>query len=176
MSSKLRVFFERMYGRGKNNIKEFSKSNLFFHDVDRETLSKPFVSVITSSNMEKLTTQSTELFFEAYSAFMDAPQVGSLVRNGWALLQSEGRNVLDGKLEKILRDVRLAGRQLAIEGYISRKTEKRIRVNALPVPKLVFDVLKRIPKAREKILESSRQSDGVKSPPTNGQTSKNELR
>ncbi len=166
MSSKLRVFFERMYGRGKNNIKEFSKANLFFHDVDHETLSKPFVSIITSSNMEKLTTLSTELFFEAYSAFMDAPQVGSIVRNGWALLQ---RNELDGKLERILRDVRLAGRQLAIKGCISRKTEKRIRVNALPVPKLVFNVLKKIPKTREKILESSRQSDGVKSPPTNGQ-------
>ena len=162
MSSKLRAFFERMYGRGKSDIKRFSKVNLFFHDVDHETLSKPFVSIITASNVEKLTTQSTERFFEAYSAFMDAPQVGSIVRNGWALLRREGQNELDGKLERILSDVRLAGHQLAIEGVISRRTEKRIRANALPLPKLVFDILKRIPKAREKILRSSRRLDDIK--------------
>ena len=93
---------------------------------------------------------------------MDAPQVGSIVRNGWALLRREGQNELDGKLERILSDVRLAGHQLAIEGVISRRTEKRIRANALPLPKPVFDILKRIPKAREKILRSSRRLDDIK--------------
>jgi multimeric flavodoxin WrbA len=166
MSSKLRTFFERIYGRGKSKIKKFSKANLFFHDVDNETLSKPFVSIITSSNMENLTTHSTELFFKAYSAFMDAPQVGSIVRNGWALLRRESQNELDGKLERILSHVHLAGCQLAIQGFISRKTEKRIRVNSLPLPKPVFNMLKMIPKAREKILEISMRWDDVKSDST----------
>ncbi len=162
MSSRLRVFFERMYGRGKSNINTYSKTHLFFHDIDHQTLSKPFVSVITASNTEDLTTQSTELFFKTYSAFMDAPQVGSIVRNGWALLHKEIQKEPNKKLAKILADVHFAGRQLATDGFISRKIEKRIRANVLPIPKTVFNILKRFPHTRKKILEKSKQRTSIK--------------
>ncbi len=158
ISSKLRIFFERLYGRGKSHLHRVSKANLFFHDIDHETLSKPFVSVITCSNIEKQTSASSETFFKAYSAFMDAPQVGSIVRNGWTLLDRKEENAANTRLKWILAEVHLAGHQLATEGRILRRTEKRIRANALPLPKPVFALLKRIPAAREKLLERSGKS------------------
>ena len=157
MSSKLKTFLERIHGRGKATTMTFSKANLIFHDAERGIFSKPFVSVITASNLEKETTFGTESYFVAFSRFMDAPHVGSIVRTGCGLLFENDGVGLNRRLERILSDTREAGKQLVTEGGISRRLEKRISVSVLPIPGLAFDILKRTRTGREKILAAFNQ-------------------
>ncbi len=155
MSSKLKVFLERIYSRGKGNIKTFSKANLFFHDIEQDVFSKPFVSVITASNIERETTLSTERYFDAFSLFMDAPHVGSIVRTGCSLLFINSNNGSDRSLEKVLYETQGAGKLLAANGFIPRHCSKRIEASVLPLPLLLFRILKKTKAGRERILARS---------------------
>ncbi len=152
MSSKLKIFLERVYSRGKSDIKTFSKANLLFHDIEREAFSKPFVSVITASNIERKTTLSAEWYFDAFSLFMDAPHVGSIVRNGCSLLFDNSNNRSKRKLENILYNTQEAGKFLSTNGFIPRHWSKKIGMNVLPLPQLLFRILKKTKVGRERIL------------------------
>jgi multimeric flavodoxin WrbA len=155
MSSKLRIFFERIYSRGKSDVKTFSKANLLFHDIERDVFSKPFVSVITASNIERETTLSTERYFEVFSLFMDAPHVGSIVRNGCSLLFDNSNSRSNRKLKKILHDTQEAGRFLSTNGFIPRHWSKQIGTSVLPLPLLLFRILKMTKVGRKRILDQS---------------------
>jgi len=154
ISSKLKTFLERIHSRGKARIKTFSNANLLFHDIERDALCKPFVSIITADNVEKETTYGAKRYFEAYSLFMDAPHVGSIVRNGCALL-FKGENNVHSRLGEILADTQEAGKYLSINGFIPRRLEKRIGKNVLPIPSPIFNMLKRTKAGRKRILARS---------------------
>ncbi|MGD0277949.1 MAG: flavodoxin family protein [Smithella sp.] len=155
ISSKLKTFLERIHSRGKAGIRTFSKANLLFHDMERDVLRNPFVSIITADNVEKETTCGAKRFFEAFSLFMDAPHVGSIVRNGCALLFNGGNNEYNGKLKEILADTQEAGKCLSVNGFIPKRLEKRISKNVLPIPVPLFNILKRTKTGRQKLLTRS---------------------
>jgi multimeric flavodoxin WrbA len=161
MSSKLKLFLERIYSRGKSDIKTFSKANLLFHDIERDLFSKPFVSVITASNIERETTLSTERYFEAFSLFMDAPHVGSIVRNGCSLLFDNNNNRSNRKLKKILHDTQAAGKFLSTNGFIPRPLSKLIGTSVLPLPPLFFRILKKTKLGRKGILDRANCKNNV---------------
>jgi len=85
-------------------------------------------------------------YFDTFSKFMDAPQVGVLVRNG-GRLSGYGK---DGEREKrlprlleVFEAYERAGRELATEGRIRQATQRRANQEIVPVP--MFGLLKRLP-------------------------------
>ncbi len=155
ISSKLKTFLERFHSRGKASIRTFSNANLLFHDIERDALCKPFVSIITADNVEKETTYGARRYFEAFSLFMDAPHVGSIVRNGCALLFNGENNVYSSRLKEILADTQEAGKCLSMNGFIPKRLERLIGKNVLPIPAPLFNMLKRTKAGRKSILALS---------------------
>lgn len=154
MSSRLKLFFDRFYARGKAHEVEFSRSGLFFHDVDREALGKPFVSLIVSDNWEEKTVANLKEYFASFSQFMDAPLVGSLVRKNAFLFKSAERDKnIHQNSEKVMEAVEEAGRELAEMGKISKRMEKKVAANMLPVNPLLLKFAKKSPRGREIILQ-----------------------
>lgn len=154
MSSRLKLFFDRFYARGKAHEVEFSRSGLFFHDVDRESLGKPFVSLIVSDNWEEKTVSNLKEYFNNFSQFMDAPIVGSLVRKNAFLFKSAERDKLIQKnSDKVMEAIEEAGRELAESGKVTKTVEKRVAANMLPVNPLLLKLAKKSPRGREIILQ-----------------------
>ena len=70
-----------MYATGDIFDLRLSESGLIFHHVDRAISSKPFVVLVCCDNLEAETPKNVLTYFETFSNFMDAPQVGVLVRH-----------------------------------------------------------------------------------------------
>jgi len=85
MSGLLRIFLERMYATGDVLNLKLSKSGLMFHYVDQNICSKPFVVLVCCDSLEARTPKNVLSYFDTFSRFMDAPQVGVLVRKGGRL-------------------------------------------------------------------------------------------
>lgn len=148
-SSLLKSFLERIYALGRESDFLVSRGGLLFHEVEPAVGAKPFAIVITSDNMEHETTIGSERYFQTFSRFMDAPIVGSLVRNG-------GRRIREGKaavrLDEVRAVFRRAGEELAREGRVSRRTERAARKRALPVPGFLLTLLKATPGGRKALI------------------------
>jgi multimeric flavodoxin WrbA len=150
MSSLMKIFLERYYGHGKSNIKEISKGKLLFHDIDNDLCRKPFVSIIVSDNTENDTTENVKNYFKTFSKFMGAEQVGTIIRNGARIFESEK---MKNKKESILNSIYKAGVELAEKGIIDKKTEAYINRSLLPIPKIILNILKQSERTRKKLIE-----------------------
>jgi len=101
---------------------------------------------VCCDSLEARTPKNVLSYFDTFSKFMDAPQVGVLVRNG-GRLSGYGK---DGEREKrlptlleVFEAYEQAGRELATEGHIRRGTQRRANQKIVPVP--MFGLLKRLP-------------------------------
>ena len=157
LSGLLKTFLERFYGRGDSGDLSISRSGLMFHHVDRSICSKPFVTLVCCDNLENETPKNTLSYFRTFSRFMDAPQVGVLVRNGGGITGHGSEADLESF--PALRDAYLAfeqaGRELVRYGRVRSATERRASQSIIPVP--FFRLLKRLPAVRSKIVERARQ-------------------
>jgi multimeric flavodoxin WrbA len=146
MSGLLKNFLDRMYATGDIFDLRLSESGLMFHHVDRAISSKPFVVLVCCDNLEAETPRNVLAYFETFSRFMDAPQVGVLVRNG-GRLSGHGDDAEKAKkvpkIFKVYEAYTQAGRELAIEGRIRRATQRQANQEIVPVPG--FGLLKRLP-------------------------------
>lgn len=146
MSGLLKTFLDRMYATGDVLDLRLSESGLMFHHIDRAISSKPFVVLICCDNLEAETPKNVLAYFETFSRFMDAPQVGVLVRNG-GRLSGHGKDAeSEKKVPKIFQVYEAyeqAGRELATEGRIRRATQRQANQEIVPVP--MFGLLKRLP-------------------------------
>jgi len=158
LSGLLKTFLERFYGRGDSGDLSISKSGLMFHHVDRAICSKPFVTLVCCDNLENETPRNVLAYFRTFSKFMDAPQVGVLVRNGGRLSGHGHDPEREKRVPKIL-DVyaayEQAGRELATEGRIRRSTERRANQEIVPVP--LFNILKRLKPFKRIMVERARE-------------------
>lgn len=156
MSSKLKTFFDRFYSRGKINIKEFSKSGLFFHDTEKGLCDKPFISIIVSDNVEVEITKNISGFFNLFSKFNSAPQVGKILRNTGYVFKDKlvSPSIIKMK-NKVLLNIELAGNIVVKTGKIPKNIEKRISQNILPIPRFVFNLLKKTKKGSELLISKS---------------------
>lgn len=155
MSGLMKVFLDRLNSTGNSNELKVSKSGLFFHHINSEICSKPFVTLVCCDNMENETVKNVRSYFKTYAKFMDANQVGEIVRR-LGKLTGHGKNAeLEKKYPKIL-DVYAAlyeaGKELAVTGKISRSTQKRTNQNTLSVP-LIGKVLIQLPFFKRTIFE-----------------------
>jgi len=158
MSSHMKAFIERFYSRGKSHVLRFSRSGLIFHDIDHSLMSKAFVALIVSRNIETKTTANLRQYFQYYSEFNDAPMVGCLVRNGGYIL-TETESKLDNRektcRKRILEALDRSGHELVTAGIISRATERAVSQNILPMPRIVFKLVKHTPFGKKFILQKS---------------------
>ncbi len=147
LSGWLKTFLDRIHATSDSRQMTVSDSGLLFHHIDRTICAKPFVTLVCCDNLEVETPRNVLSYFRTFSRFMDAPQVGVLVRNG-GRLSGYGRRVeeqarLFPKLPAIYAAFEQAGRELAQDGYIHRATERRANQEIIPVP--FFGLLKRLP-------------------------------
>lgn len=146
MSGLLKTFIDRMNATGDTLDLRMSEKGLMFHHIDRAICSKPFVVLVCCDNLETETPKNVLSYFRTFSRFMDAPQVGVLVRNGGRLSghgSDPDRQQRFPKIFKVYAALEQAGRELAKEGRIRYGTQQRANQEILPVP--FFGVLKRLP-------------------------------
>ena len=129
-----------------------------FHHVDHAICSKPFVTLVCCDNLEDETPRNVLSYFRTFSRFLDAPQVGVLVRNG-GLLSGHGHDPEREKQVPKILDVyaayEQAGRELAKDGRIRRSTERRANQEIVPVP--LFSILKRLKPFKRIMVERARE-------------------
>lgn len=143
ISGLMKTFLDRFYSTSDVNQMLITQSGLLFHHVDHAVCSKPFVSLVCCDNFEDVTPNNALSYFRTFSRFMDAPQVGELVRNGGKLAgyghDSEKQKKLP-RLEQVYAAYIQAGRELALDGRISPRTQRVANQEIIPVP--FFKILK----------------------------------
>jgi putative NADPH-quinone reductase len=160
MSGLLKTFLDRMYATGDVFDLKLSKSGLLFHHIDHAICSKPFVVQVCCDNLETETPKNVLGYFQTFSRFMDAPQLGVLVRNG-GRLSGYGSDPEREKWFPIIQDVyaayEQAGYELATEGRIRSTTQRQASQEIVPVP--FFHLLKRLrfKPLKTKFLERARE-------------------
>lgn len=145
MSGLLKMLLERLYGRGDSSDLRISKSGLMFHQIDHAICSKPFVTLVCCNNLEDETSKNTIAYFRTFSRFSDAPQVGTLIRNGGRLSgygQDPECMKQVPKISKVYAAYEQAGRELVTEGQIRRSTARQANQEVVPVP--LFSILKHL--------------------------------
>jgi hypothetical protein len=142
----LKTFIDRMNATGNTVDLRISKKGLMFHHIDRAICSKPFVVLVCCDNLETETPKNVLSYFRTFSRFMDAPQVGVLVRNGGRLSGYGSDLDRQKRFPKILEAYgayEQAGRELVREGRIRHGTQRQANQEIVPVP--FFGLLKRLP-------------------------------
>jgi len=157
MSSLLKALIERMHGTGNCSDLRESKSGLIFHHINSEISSKPFVTLVCCSNIENETPKNVIAYFQTFAKFMDARQAGLLVRNGGVIADygmDASRQQIFPKLKKVYDAYIAAGRELAIKGTISHKTQKAANQEIVPIP--LFHIIKNIRPFKRIFVEKAR--------------------
>lgn len=139
MSSLLKKLLDRLNSTGDSSRLTVSPKGLFFHHIDQALCSKPFVTLICCDNMEDETSRNIIDYFRTYARFMDAKQVGTIIRKSGKLI-GHGRDVskekLFPKIADVYKAINDAGKELANTGKISSSTCKRVSESILPIPPL----------------------------------------
>jgi multimeric flavodoxin WrbA len=158
MTALLKTFLDRLYATADVFDLKLSQSGLFFHHLDHDICSKPFVTLICCDNPEKETPKTVISYFRTYSKFHDALQVGLLVRNA-------GRFATHGKdpeaekrapkLAEVYRAYEQAGKELVAFGRIQSSTQRTANQNILPIPP-AYKILKRLRPFKEKMVAQAR--------------------
>jgi len=141
MSGLLKIFLDRIHSTGDSNKLRMSKSGLFFHDIDHELCSRPFVLLVCCDNLEDETPGNVISYFRTYSKFMDAPMVGTLVRKTGKLIghgKSPEKEKQYPKIYDVYDAFHQAGKELATIGRISSTTQKRANQQIIDVPLLAL--------------------------------------
>ena len=158
ISGLLKTFLDRMYSTSDVYQMRVTKSGLFFHHVDEHICSKPFVALVCCDNLDPETPRNAREYFRTFGRFMDAPQVGELVRNGGRLF-GHGHDPKAAerfpKVAEVYAAYRQAGRELAESGRISAATQRRANQEVIPVP--FFGLLKRLPPFKRVMVTKARE-------------------
>lgn len=143
MSGLMKTFLDRFYSTGDCNDHQLTKSGLLFHHISKEICSKPFVTLICQDSLEYETSKNVISYFKTFSRFMDAPQVGTIVRR-LGKTTGHGKNPeAEKKYPKIIDSymaIEQAGKELAVFGKITKGTQKKASQDIIPIP--FFSVLK----------------------------------
>jgi NAD(P)H-dependent FMN reductase len=156
MSGLLKTFLDRLYSTMDVARGELSDCGLIHHHINPVISSKPFVTLVVCSNIEEESWKSVPAYFRTYAQFMNAPQVGVLVRNAAGLFgQMDDAEISRQfpRLADICRAYKRAGAELATLGRIRRGTQRRANQEAVSVP--FFRLLKRFRPIKRRVLAVS---------------------
>jgi len=154
MSGLMKVFLDRMNSTGNSNDFNLSESGLFFHHISKDIYSKPFVTLICHDSFENETSKSVVTYFKTFSKFMDAPQVGTIIRRSGKVTdhgKSPEKEKLYPKILGSYNALELAGKELVNKGFIKKRTQKIASQDIIPVP--FFSILKHFKAFKIKAIE-----------------------
>lgn len=154
MSGLLKTFIDRIYSTGDCTDYRITKSGLFFHHINNSIYSKPFVTIVTKDNLEEETSSSVVSYFNIFSKFMDAENLGTIVRSLGALTGQGQDSEKEEKFPKILESynaIERAGRELVMDKKIKARTIKVASQEIIPIP--FFRQLKKRLFFKKKILQ-----------------------
>ena len=154
MSGLMKVFFDRMNSTGNSGDFRLSESGLFFHYISKDIYSKPFVTLICHDNFENEMSKNVVSYFRTFSKFMDAPQIGTIIRRS-GKLTGHGKDIEKErqypKIYESYNAIELAGKELVTKGKIRKKTQKTANQDIIPAP--FFSILKNFKWFKKKALE-----------------------
>ncbi len=144
MTGLLKTFLDRIFGVCDVADIQVSHSGLIHHHVNEAVCRKPFVTLVVCGNIEAETPKNTLAYFHTYAKFMDAPRVGTLVRNAANYIEPEsGGDIKDLRVRAVCAAYEQAGRELATLGRIRPATQRQANRELVPVP--LFGLLRRVP-------------------------------
>ena len=158
ISGLMKIFIDRLHSTGDVNDLRVSKSGLIFHHINHNICSKPFVTLICCDNIEDETPKNIISYFRTYSKFMDAPQVGNLIRNAGTLTghgKDPDKETKFPKIYDVYNAYKQAGQELVEYGEITDKTQKIANQEILPVP--LFTIIKKIKPLKNKFIERAKE-------------------
>ncbi len=160
ISSLLKLLLERFYGAANSGYLRATRTGLLFHHIDADIMSKPFVPLLVCDNLEDETPRTARQYFKSFSAFMEARQVGLLIRNGGTITGWDEKSEKFSRFPRlaiVFQAYRQAGRELALIGKISRSTERLANQEILPIP--FFGIIKKLKlfPLKEKFAEKARE-------------------
>ena len=85
MTGLMKTFLDRMHATGDIIDLRLPESGLMFHHIDPAISSKPFVALVCCDTLENETPKNVVSYFKTDVRYMEAPQMGFLVRNGGRL-------------------------------------------------------------------------------------------
>ena len=92
-------------------------------------------------NVEEAAVENVVSYFKTFSKFLDAPIVGALIRKSIGMMKIDSSQGTDGQ-NPLITEVRdaytQAGRELALQGRITAKTQKKANRQLLNIPFLNF--------------------------------------
>lgn len=159
LSGLMKTFLDRFNANGNCGELAIANSGLFFHHIQPDVCSKPFVSLICCDNVEDETPRSARDYFRTFSRFMDAPHVGELIRKSSHLVLetiNKPTTQADPVITQILQSYATAGEELAISGRISQKTQARANQDIIHIPRWSM-ILKHIPSLRKEFLQRAQE-------------------
>ena len=145
----LKTFMDRFNSTGTAPGLCLTQSGLIFHPVDKQVIGKPFVVLTLCANIEQETVKNTLAYFKTFARYVDVSIVGTLVRK--MAMQLEKTD--DPLVQQVLASFVQAGRELALQGRISRGTEKAAAKPLLNVPFL--DLLMHVPLFKRRAVEQA---------------------
>ncbi len=145
MTGLMKTFLDRITSTADSSIHTISEKGLFFHHINKELVSKPFLLVTCQDNIEDATFKSVLFYFNTFSKFLDAPIIGSINRK-LGKLSGHGKDKEKEKqfptIVKIHKMIIQAGSELAEYGSISKSTLKETNRNIITMPFVVEKLLK----------------------------------
>jgi multimeric flavodoxin WrbA len=137
MSGIMKTFIDRFNSTAGVSEICLSNSGLFFHTIDKNICSKPFVILTCCGNIEQETIKNVISYFKTFSKFLDAPIVGTLARKSIGVMEEERKNKPPKAVVTAVINAYIeAGRELAVQGRITTRTEKQANQQVLGVPYL----------------------------------------
>lgn len=161
MSSRLKALLERFHSTADVSDFRLSGGGMFFHAIDRDLCSKPFVTLVCCDNMEDETPKNVISYFETYSKFMDAPCVGLIVGNAGEITgrgKDPARENMFPRIFQVYDAYVQAGKELATMGRISNATRRKANQEVISVP--FFKYIKRIKPLKPILVEKARKMAG----------------
>jgi multimeric flavodoxin WrbA len=140
MSGKMKTFLDRLHSAGNADTFMITKQGLFFHYVDRGICGKPFVTLVCCDNLESETTKNVVGYFKTYAKFMDANNVGVLIRTSGAATgqgKDPEKEQSFPRIQEVYKAYYQAGKELALNGRISRKTQRKANQKVIHIPPMI---------------------------------------
>lgn len=137
MSGLMKTFLERLNSTAGTDQICLTKSGLFFGSTDKDFHAKPFVVLTCCGNVENETVKNVVSYFDTFSKFLDAPIVGVLTRKSVGMLEIGKTQAMDKQKPVITNVVKAyiqAGREIAIQGRITARTQKRANQHIIGIP------------------------------------------
>ncbi len=145
MTGLMKVFLDRITSTADSSILKISENGLFFHHIDKNLASKPFILLTTQDNFEDKSSENVKTYFETFSRFMDASLLGHIRIKSDKLVGhgiDKDKELKYPRVIKVYEFIEKAGEEVAKYRKIKKQTLKQCNIDILNMPKFIKFALK----------------------------------